>query len=286
MTNAFDPRIVRVGIEIEGETFFFEDLDIRAQGVKYANPLPGQCTIKISNLKRDTRNYILTKATPVTGPKHPTRTPVNVTLDVGRASFTPFRLFTGQVVTSTVTPPPDIGIVLRSLTNSAMTQFIDNISESATVPMSQIAEQVAQKNNLTLRFEAQDRMIGNFSFTGAVGRLPERLQLFGGVRVYVDNDSLIVTDADKPRSGVRYELNLNTGMVGVPQACESGCIAQMLIKPGILVGGAVSVKSQINPAVNGDTYNISQLNFDIANRDVPFYYTMLLSNYFYQNGTT
>lgn len=284
MTKAFDPRIVRVGVEIDGDIVFFEKEDIRIQGQKFGGPDMNLCTIKISNLTRDLRNYILTKATPIVlGAKE--RTPIKVTVDVGRESYGTFRLFEGECYTSTVTPPPDIGIVLRSLTQSFASGLIQSNSHAPVAQLRTIAQSIADQNGLALEFKATPKQIGNYSFTGAINKQIDKLQQCGDVRAFVDNKTLVVMDKNTFRGTEKFDLNLDTGMVGVPQATESGVIVRMLINPSIQIGGGVKIVSQINPSVNGENYNVAQMTFDIANRDDPFYYTLVLSNFFLNQGT-
>lgn len=285
MTNAFDPRIVRVGLQIENDFIVFEGLDIRIEGQKFFGPTMNACTVKISNLTRDQRNFILTKATPISFPNRPNRTPIYMTVDVGRESYGTFRLFEGEVYTSTVTPPPDIGIVLRSLTQSFATGIISSISLGATTQIETVAKEIASKNGLLLDFRAEPRQIANFSYTGPVSKLIDKLQMIGDVRACVNNRTLIVRDKDGFANEDPFVLSMETGMVGVPQATESGVTVQALVQPGLDLGRRASIKSQINPSVNGSDYNITQINFNICNRDNPFFYNLVLSNWAYIQGT-
>jgi hypothetical protein len=59
-----DPRILRVGIEIGGNSKCMTDLAITAKGTKYANANQNDCEVTITNLAPATRDYILTEASP------------------------------------------------------------------------------------------------------------------------------------------------------------------------------------------------------------------------------
>src|SRR6478609_2387546 len=109
MTSAFDPRLVRVGIETADDTIVLDGLDIRAQGQIFFSPTNNVCNLRISNLTKELRNYILSRSTPYKTQNNQAGTPAKVFLDVGRQSYGTFRLFEGLVYTSSVTPPPDIG---------------------------------------------------------------------------------------------------------------------------------------------------------------------------------
>lgn len=253
--------------------------------MKFSSATQNQCNVQISNLTRSQRNYILTRATPYSAPNNPTRVPLYMTVDVGRKSYGTFRLFEGDVFSSTVTQPPDIGIMLRSLTQSLQASLVVGLSMNATTPLETICQQVAQLNGLILNFQATPRMISNFSHTGAASKLIGKLNLVGNVIAFVDNKTLIVIDNEGYRDAAKnFNLNINTGMVGIPQATESGIMAKMLVVPDVQVGDRVSINSLINPSVNGNNYMLNSLGFEIANRDNPFFYHLFLKNNDYVQG--
>ena len=105
----------------------------------------------------------------------------------------------------------------------------------------------------------------------------------GSIQACVDNGTLIVTDAGKPVTGSPYILNSGTGMVGIPQVTDMGVIVKMMVNNTIQIGGSVTV-STTNAAANG-TYKIMQIQYEIASRDTPFWYTLVCSNLGLFNGT-
>lgn len=292
MATAFDQRIVRVGIEIDGKISTFEGLDIRSRGRKFASSLPAQCDITISNLTREQRNFILTHATPLivkgkgTAPG-PQRTPVEVTLDVGRESYGAFRLYEGNSFACGATQPPDIGIVLQSLTQNINAALAGAWTQSGVRPLSVISKAVADSMNppLALDFQATDKNIDNYSFTGAALSQVEKLNQMGGTQSWIDNKKLVVVDSDKPIKGATRLINLSTGMIGVPQVTDTGVLVRVLVDNSIQVGCSVEIQSKINPAVNG-TFKVCRMEWDIANRREPFYYNLFCSNLVFVQGDT
>lgn len=282
MNGAFDPRIIRLGLKVgDNDVEYFEDLDIRVQGMKTAGPTQNQATIRISNLTRDQRNYILTKSSPLAlaGQNGKIFVPTFLTLDVGRRSYGTFRLFEGNVYTSNVTPPPDLSIVLVSLMNSELMSLLAANSQNGMTDLKTIAQSIATQCKLQLNFNVKvNKQVANYSFTGSVLRQIDKLQMIGDVIAYIDNGVLYVEDTYFLDKSKNFNLSMATGMVGVPQATQGGVVAQMLIQPGVRAGGSITVNSQINPSVNGDNYKIWQVGFDIANRDDPFWYTILCNN--------
>jgi len=272
-SSAFDKRIVRVGLEIDGDIVFFQDEDIRVSGEKFMSPTLSQCTVQISNLSREHRNFILTKSSPIIS-RNGGRNPSFLVVDVGRESYGTFRLFEGRVFTATVTPPPDIGITLRSLMQTAAGSLIGINSHGETAQLRGIAQSIADQNGLNLEFKAEDRMVANYAHSGALRMQMEKLQAVGGVSVFADAQTLFVIGYGEERGTTRFKINKENGMIGVPQATEEGVIVQTLLNPGLLIGGGVTIDSEVNPSVNGDGYNIWRMEFHAANRDYPFFYTL------------
>ena len=102
-----DPRIVRLSLEVNGKIKVYENLFIAAVGVKYANPLQDEAEITIYNLDKATQDYILTE----TSPYNANRTPKTVILEAGRQSYGTSVIYIGNIIYSSVTQPPDVGVV-------------------------------------------------------------------------------------------------------------------------------------------------------------------------------
>lgn len=284
MTNAFDQRVVRVGLQIDGEFIFFEGLDIRANGRIFANGLPAQSTIRISNMTRATRNYVLTKASPLI-PLQGERKPILVTLDVGRESYGTFTLYEGNSFASGATQPPDIGITLQSLTKNLFAALIGGYSQSGERSLRIICQSVATTLGLNLDFQATDKNIDNYSYTGDAYYQLYKLNQMGGIQAMIDGKKLVVLNANESRGDSEPRLiSISTGMVGIPQVSSEGVTVRIMVDNSIKIGGDVRIESIVNPSANG-TYKVNQINFDIANRAQPFYYDLFCSNTRYIQGT-
>lgn len=283
--GAFDDRIVQVGIEINGELLLYEGLDIRATGEKFFSSTNNKCSIRISNLSRDHRNYILTKATPL-ATLNKNRMPINVTLDIGRKSYGTFRLFEGSAFALGATQPPDIGITLEVLTNNIDMAVVDSVSFSAVTPLKVIAQKVADMNNLILNYQVKvDKSISNYSYTGPVGKQVQKLSEMGGIFAHVDGGILTVKDnAPDTTSDDLIRIDENSGMVGVPQPNMYGVVVKVLANSFININTRVEIKSSVNPSVNG-IYTVWNIQFDISNRDQPFWYNLFCLNDTYIRGT-
>lgn len=283
MTSAFDQRLLQIGLEIDGETIVFEGLDIHVQGTKFYSSLMNQCSVRISNLTREQRQKILTQASPIA--KTTGLSPIKMTVDAGRQSYGTFRLFEGDVFQGGATQPPDIGIILNSLTNNFIKSQTVAVNQSAMVDLKTIAQQIADTNGLKLEYNASPKQIGNYSFTGSPDQQIHALNDMGGIIACVDNGVLIVGDAGAPRGTTIRQINANTGMVGVPQPTAEGAIVQIMLDNTLQIGQEVQVTSAINPGTNGN-YIIKKMDFELANRDQPFWYTLeCQSTSFFTGGT-
>jgi hypothetical protein len=290
MAAAFDNRLVSVTLTLLSGTVTFQSLAIFARGRMFANAQAGQCEMALYNMTKDQRNQVLTQASPMNLGKvnspNGQFVPVNMTLNVGRESYGTFTLFQGNVIACNVTQPPDIGVVLRGMTANYLASVLAGLNQSSVTLLSTIVKGVAASLDLPYEFTATDRQIDNYSFNGGTLNQVRKLNLIGGVLAYIDpkSNTLIVHDSDAARPGGTILVSANTGMVGIPQVTEVGVIVKVMLAPSYQLGGKIEVVSEINPAANG-TYFIYKINFDVANRDAAFWFTLECRNLSYFMGT-
>lgn len=262
-----DLRVVKISIEINGKTQVFSDLQMTAVGTKYANPLQNMAEISIDNLDKTTQDYLLTE----TSIFNLNRTPKKITVEAGRQSWGTTKIYTGNIVSSRVTQPPDTRIILRCLTGNFYKGILIQQMQAGRASLLNIAKNAATSLNLSLDFQAQNKLINNYSFTGGAFAQVDAIGKLGSINAYVDNDTLVIKQANLPLSGTAKVISADTGMIGIPDITEQGLRVKYLIDNQTRLGGLLSVKSVIYPAVNGN-YIIYKLSFDIASRDTPFYY--------------
>lgn len=262
-----DPRLVSVAIEINGVIKTYSDVAITAFGTKYANPLQNECTITIMNLEKSTQDYLLTQ----TSPFNTNKTPKSITVYAGRQSYGKIKIYSGNIVTSTVSQPPDIVTTLKCLSGNFAKGNIITRNIAGTVSLQQASKAIAQDLNLALNYQATNKNLTNFSYSGnALGQV-DNLSSVGNINAYVDDDTLVVKDSTKPISNVIKLLSADTGMIGIPEFTEHGIKVKFLIDNQTKLGGLLRIKSEIYPSINGD-YMIYKLGFELSNRDTPFYY--------------
>lgn len=261
-----DPRIVRVGIEVNGQLRTYDGLAVVATGCKYANANQNECEVKITNLARQTRDYLVTEASPFNKNKARKR----LIVEAGRQSYGTSTVYVGDIASVTVTQPPDITVCIKAATGSYSKGNVVQRSQPGVCSLRQIAGQVADDLGLSLNFQCQDKHVANYSFTGGALRQVDQLGACGHVNAYVDDGSLIIKDYGKPLAGSLRILNLETGLVGIPEFTERGVKVKMLYDNQTRCGSGLQVRSELNPAANG-TYTVYKLGFELASRDTPFY---------------
>jgi hypothetical protein len=266
--DALDPRILRIGVEINGRLKTYEGLAATASGTKFANPLEDECEVRITNMDADTRAYLLTEASPFNG----NNTPKRLVVEAGRVSTGTTRVYVGDITQVSVSQPPDITITLKAKTGQAQKGKIVAAQAPALASLSSLSQQTADSLGATLNFQADDKQIANYSHSGSALSQVGKLSDAGDVDVYLDGNTLVVKGANVPLTGRLRNLDMSSGMIGIPELTEQGVKVKMLFDSQTTLGGALRISSRLNPAAAGD-YCIYKLSFDLANRDTPWYWT-------------
>ena len=262
-----DPRVITVGIEIGGRLKTYTGLWVTASGSSFANAMQAEAEIKIANLSREDTEYILTESRPYFFPRARKR----IFLWAGRASYGVRLLYQGDIVSATVSQPPDITLSLHARTMQFFKGDIVSVSAPGNAQLSALSAQVAAGMGLTLDFKAADRKVSNYAFTGANIKQVDQLGQLGRVDAFVDGETLVVKDANTELPGSTTVLSSDSGMVGIPELTVQGVKVKYLLDRTSRLGAGLDVLSTLNPAANG-RYVIYKLSFEIASRDTPFYY--------------
>lgn len=264
-----DQRILRVGVEVSGEIRWYEGLQIKASGSKLVSDTQNICDVTIVNLSRDVRNYLLTE----TSPFNKNKTPKRIIVEAGRVSTGTARLFVGDIISSSPTQPPDIGLDIKAQTGAFKKGELIARSGAAREKLSAIAARVAGDLGASLVFEATDKFIANYSFSGATLRQVNALAAAGSVDAYQDDDELVVKDLGKSVKGRVKIIDNTTGMIGIPEATERGVKVKILFDLQTELGCEIQLTSELNPALDG-SYTCYQIDFDLASRDTAWYLTL------------
>lgn len=264
-----DQRVMRLGVEIDGQYQMYEGLDIRASGEKFSNPLQDTCAVVVSNFSREVRDYLLTE----TSPFNKNRMPKRIRIEAGRESTGLAVVFEGDITEASPSMGPDIAVTLKAKTGNFAKGDVISLSQAAQAPLSRISDEVARLLNAGLTFEATDKQVGNFSYSGSALKLVDKLAEAGQVDAFLDGTQLFVKDSGKPLAGVTHVLSARSGMIGLPEPTERGVKVMYLYDPTTRIGGQLELESEANPALSGK-FTIYKLGFELASRDVPFYTTV------------
>lgn len=271
----FDPRIMKIVLIIGNQQFVYEDngtgsyLYLAAKGAKYANPVQNECTVRIGNLSNDDKNYILTR----TSPYYQTDIVKQLSIFAGRVSTGYSLVYTGDITNSKPTQPPDVFVELTCKTLQSKKGTVKGSKAGSQTKLSAIAAGVASDLGLQLNFQATDKYISNYAHSGSVLKQVNKLTDLsqGQVSAYVDDNTLVVKPMALPLPDYETDVSASTGMVGIPETTEEGTQVKFLFNNNTKLGGAIKLTSELNPSVNG-YYVIYKLEFDLANRETPFYY--------------
>lgn len=264
--TVIDQRILRIGIEVSGQLQWYEGLQMTARGSKGVTDTQNSCFASIVNLSKDVRNYILTE----TSPFNKNKTPKKLIVEAGRVSTGTARLFVGNIISSSPTQPPDIGLDLNAQTGAFKKGELVARSGPAREKLSAIAKRVGEDLEATVVFEAEDKFIANYSFSGANLRQVNALAETGNVDAYLDDETLVVKDRGKPLKNRVKIINSTSGMIGIPEATERGVKVKILFDLETDLGGEIELTSELNPALDGN-YTIFKIDFDLASRDTAWY---------------
>jgi len=266
-----DPRILRIVITFDDGSYSeeFSALEISVTGEKYTVPTLNKCSIRITNLKKETRDNILTEVTPFKSLGNLKRQTVAVF--AGRETVGDKLIYFGDIIYVKMSQPPDVVTEIIAMTAGFQRNEIYSIDAGEKAQASKIADALAQKMGVTLQFDATDKTVTNHSGTMATYKHLEELQRLGDYDVYIDDDTLVVKDKYSPASGGMHIISKETGMIGIPQFSIAGASVTVLMDESIRPGQAVQIVSELYPQTAA-TYTIYRLRFHLTNRDQPFYY--------------
>lgn len=269
---AIDPRIITLNLTIGSKTVSYtasgyEPFNISAIGTKYANALQNEATITISNLDKSTQDYILSETTPF----NLNSAQKTAVLLAGRESYGVAQIFNGNIVSASLSQPPDVSITLKCLTGNFLKSNVLVNNQPASNTLRAIGQQIASALGLGYTYEATDKNIANYNYSGSALKQVQLLNSLGGINAFVDGNTLFMKDALIPLSGTTRILNLDSGMIGIPIFTEQGLKVTYLLDNKTVIGGGLDITSGVYPAVNGH-YAIYKLGFNITSREVPFYY--------------
>lgn len=268
----FDPRILSVELQFDDHSLVYNSpMDITVTGCKTVTSMQNTATITIGNLTKEHRDYILSNSNQNLAANYKVR---RVRVKAGRESFGSWQVFMGDIVSANVSQPPDIKLTLKCLTNAVdRTQWWAFANTSGRT-LGELVREVASFMNLSFRIDPsvnEGKVIPRFTFNGPAAAMIIRLSEMADVRVYVDDDTIVVTNWDAGLSNTIVEVNKDSGMIGIPEFTEYGIRVRTFADRNIVLGGGIRLTSEMVPVMNAD-YVATRIDYELSTRDTAFYY--------------
>lgn len=268
-----DNRILKVGVEINGELLVYSGANIVAKINKSTDSKQNSCEVVISNLLKSTIDYLVTESSPW----NPSPNPKLLTIIAGRDSTGEDRIFIGDITNAIPTMPPDRNLTLKANTQDGAKYKWTSRSSPRTIQLSKLCDGIARDYNLRLKFEATDKTISNYVFNGPLAKQVKKLELVGDIDCYIDDEVLVVKDFGKGLKGVVPLIASTTCMIGTPSVDDKGVKVRILFDPNFKLGDQVEIRSEVNPSINGQ-YVIYNMAYSLANRSVEWYIDLSCNN--------
>jgi hypothetical protein len=267
--TSIDLRLLRASINFDNQTTVYDNLAIQAVGSKTASPTENTTTVKIANIKNETLNNILTNSSPFV--KESDRVRQSIKIEAGRVSTGLSTVYIGDITQVSMTQKPDVWAVIKASTAQFFKGDYVTVVGGQVNTVNSISEIVAGQLGLSLKFEADDKEITNYSFSGSPTKQMRLIEQLGTYDAYIDDDELVVKNLKQPINGGIKLINKDTGLVGIPEITEFGVKVTFLYDSTVKTGSRVRIESTIYEDINGE-YIVSKLDFNLTNRNTPFYY--------------
>lgn len=281
-----DPRILRARFYFdEGRDIieYGEDYDISFSASKNVFSYQNFGKIEIKNVRSNVRSEMMSQFNQFK--QRTLQTPfLPVDIMVGRESYGPSLAYVGNVIKCSLTPPPDIGLVIELATGQIdKTKWVTRWPAQG-VNYKELCLWAAREMGLTAEIHISDAIANSVvkNFLGGNQAVLEALPMYiqryypDQVVAFVDNGSLVVKmiEAVVPAFGTT-EIGYGTNLpfIGIPEWTEFGIRGKILYTPSVRLGSAVKANSIMNPTINGE-YVVGKLDQELTSRQTPFYLTL------------
>lgn len=270
----FDPRILNVELEFDdGSLIYGDPLYIKVQGSKTIASLQNTATITIGNLTKEHRDYIMSNCNQVLQSQYKIR---KVRVTAGRQSVGSWQVYEGDIISASLSQPPDIMLTLRCATMARDKTNFWTYSNTGPITLGQIAQDFANVMGLNLNIDpavSASQTVPRFTFNGQpVGMLTRISEMFN-VKAYTDDNSIIIKPWTEALTNQIVLVSSDSGMVGIPEFTEYGIKVKTLVDKSVKLGGALRLTSTMVPVMNAD-YVITRIDYSLATRETEFYYDL------------
>jgi hypothetical protein len=269
----FDDRILKIGVEVNGQLKVYEGASMGAKFIKSTDDKQNTAEVFIDNMLVDTIDYLVTE----TSPWNPNAKPKLLTISAGRKSTGAQTIFTGDITSSSPSMPPDRRLTMKAKTQENNKYKWQSTSTTKTVQLSVLAQRIADDYGLRLKFEATDKTVANYLYNGPRAKQIAKLNQVGDIDAFIDDDVLVVKDTGKALKGQVRLISKDTGMIGTPTLDEKGGKVRVMFDPNIKLGQGIEIKSDINKAANGQ-YVIYAMSGSLMSEAQDWYLDLSFNN--------
>ena len=273
-----DKRICYVQIQTPSGDKEIHNISLHGKITRKMSETGSSADISIANLAREDVEYLTTYTSPYVDQSKKKR----INIFAGYESTGVAQIFSGDIYSALPEGKPDTWLNIKAKTEFFNQQNIITMTQN-NITAKNLAQNVSSelKTEFVWRSKLQ-KTIDNFNFAGAKAKLINRLNKIGGIRAFIDNNTLYVVDIDEEppkeetqnsstkESGTIKLINKDSGMIGIPQPDEFGVKVKILLDPAVNLGDWFKLESEMLPIVNG-FYQIYEMSYDFATREPQYY---------------
>lgn len=273
-----DKRICYVQIQTPSGDKEIHNISLHGKITRKMSETGSSAEISIANLAREDVEYLTTYTSPYVDQSKKKR----INIFAGYESTGVAQIFSGDIYSALPEGKPDTWLNIKAKTEFFNQQNIITMTQN-NITAKNLAQNVSSelKTEFVWRSKLQ-KTIDNFNFAGAKAKLINRLNKIGGIRAFIDNNTLYVVDIDEEppkeetqnsstkESGTIKLINKDSGMIGIPQPDEFGVKVKILLDPAVNLGDWFKLESEMLPIVNG-FYQVYEMSYDFATREPQYY---------------
>lgn len=273
-----DKRICYVQIQTPSGDKEIHNISLHGKITRKMSETGSSADISIANLAREDVEYLTTYTSPYVDQSKKKR----INIFAGYESTGVAQIFSGDIYSALPEGKPDTWLNIKAKTEFFNQQNIITMTQN-NITAKNLAQNVSSelKTEFVWRSKLQ-KTIDNFNFAGAKAKLINRLNKIGGIRAFIDNNTLYVVDIDEEppkeetqnsstkESGTIKLINKDSGMIGIPQPDEFGVKVKILLDPAVNLGDWFKLESEMLPIVNG-FYQVYEMSYDFATREPQYY---------------
>ena len=273
-----DKRICYVQIQTPSGDKEIHNISLHGKITRKMSETGSSADISIANLAREDVEYLTTYTSPYVDQSKKKR----INIFAGYESTGVAQIFSGDIYSALPEGKPDTWLNIKAKTEFFNQQNIITMTQN-NITAKNLAQNVSSelKTEFVWRSKLQ-KTIDNFNFAGAKAKLINRLNKIGGIRAFIDNNTLYVVDIDEEppkeetqnsstkESGAIKLINKDSGMIGIPQPDEFGVKVKILLDPAVNLGDWFKLESEMLPIVNG-FYQVYEMSYDFATREPQYY---------------